>query len=99
MKTPSRCGVCRSYDIMPEQEYQDIRETCINIDADNPRIRLAILRAILEHRGIRIAPISTLNLCEDILDDNWEELPVGATIMPDGRIFYHKRRVKRQEGS
>ena len=91
-----RCPKCGSVDIINETEYQEIIEEVRKIPEEHPRIRLAVLRTILENRGLRLQPHSTLNLVEAALDDVFPEASVGMTVLEDGSIYYHKRRVKRR---
>ena len=90
-----RCPSCGSVDIISKAEYQEIIEEVRKIPEDHPRIRLAVLRTILETRGLRLQPRSTLNLVEAVLDNIFPEVTVGMTILENGSIFYHKRRVKK----
>jgi hypothetical protein len=96
-KQPYQCARCKSYDIIPEQEYQTIIQEARNIKEDSPFLRLEVLKVILKTRGLKFQPISTINLVERVLDDIFPEQIVGAYITPDGRIFYHKIRKKKDE--
>jgi len=87
-----RCGLCHSYDVLPEQEYQEILSKCLEIDEKNPRLRLAVLKVILRERGIRLQPLATLGLCEAVLNDLFPPVVMGATITQQGQVYYHTRK-------
>ena len=96
---PQQCGKCRSYDIMLLSVFNDIKDKCASVDEENPLLRLSILKVIIEHEGLRLRPISTLNLAESILSDLFQEVPVGAAITENGTIYYQKKLVKKKKKS
>ena len=95
---PGRCGTCRSYDVIEEEEYQSIIRDAMGVSEDNPRLRLEVLKAIIRSRGLRFMPLSTINLTQAVLDDVFPEVSVGVTVLPGGSVFYQMKRVKRRRG-
>lgn len=96
---PVRCGRCRSYDIIPEDEFQAIIKEARKIDEKNPALRLEILKVILKTRGLRFQPLATINLVERVLDDVFPEEVAGVYMTPNGRVYFHKVRKKKREDS
>ena len=61
-----------------------------------PRLRVAVLKAVMKERGFKFKPVATLSLVEAVLDKTFPEQPVGMTVLPDGSVYYQMKRVKRQ---
>lgn len=62
---------------------------------DGP-LRLKTLKAIIKRRGLRLRPISTLNLVENALDDVFSPTPVGETVAL-GEISLPVKKVKKEK--
>ena len=83
---PTQCGKCRSYDLMEETKYQGFIGEVKNISSDSPHLRLEVLKAKVNADGLRLKPISTLNIVEKVLEDFFPQVPVGAAITPSGHV-------------
>ncbi|MQY68926.1 MAG: hypothetical protein GH150_06055 [Hadesarchaea archaeon] len=62
---------------------------------DEP-LRLKTLKAIIKRRGLRLRPISTLNLVENTLDDVFSPASVGAAL-PLSEISLPVKKVKEEK--